>query len=90
MIATLDARYRDDRWIGFDFLPHQRAEAVTTFEASLELYSADETWSLIGYVRNITNEEIRSTTQLFSNASNLKNAMFEPPRTFGVTFNYEF
>ncbi len=28
-MLSVDARYRDDRWVGFDFTPPQRAESVT-------------------------------------------------------------
>lgn len=89
-VFTLDGRYRDGRWIGFDFTPLQRAESVTTFDTALQLYSPDASWSVMAYVRNVTDEEIRSTTQLFGNGSNLISATYEPPRTVGVRFNYDF
>lgn len=87
---SLDARYRDDRWVGFDYLPVQRTEAVTTFDAGLELASSDDTWSVNFYVRNITDEEVKSITQTLGGMSNLISTVYEPPRTFGARFNYFF
>ncbi|WP_083698035.1 TonB-dependent receptor [Shewanella sp. UCD-KL21] len=90
LMWSVDARYRDERWIGFDFLPHQRAEAVTTFDSTLQLLSPDADWSLLAYARNISDEEIKATSQLFANGSNLMTATYEQPRTFGVRLNYNF
>jgi iron complex outermembrane receptor protein len=89
-VFTLDGRYRDERWIGFDFTPPQRAESVTTFDTALQLYSPEASWSVMAYIRNVTDEEIKSTTQIFGNGSNLVSAIYESPRTFGVRFNYDF
>lgn len=85
---SLDARYRDDRWVGFDYLPIQRTKAVTTYDAGLEVAGSDDSWSMSFYVRNITNEEVRSITQTLGGLSNVISTVYEPPRTFGVRFNY--
>ena len=89
-VFTLDGRYRDERWVGFDFTPVQRAEAVTTFDTALRVYSPDASWSVMAYIRNLTDEEIKSTTQVFGSGSNLVSSIYEAPRTFGVSFKYDF
>ncbi|BFM09200.1 TonB-dependent receptor [Halioxenophilus aromaticivorans] len=89
-VLSLDARYRDDRWVGFDFTPPQRAESVTTLDATLQLDAASGQWSLLAYARNITNEEVQSVTQVLSEMSNLVTSVYEPPRTYGLRFNYFF
>ena len=89
-MLSLDARYRDERWVGYDFTPPQRAESVTTFDASLELGPADSRWSLLAYVRNITDEDIKSLAQIFGGVSNLVSTSYEPPRTYGLRLNVNF
>lgn len=90
LTANLDARYRDERWVGFDFTPPQRADSVTTIDASLRLSAADESWSLMAYGRNLTDKEIKSSTQVFGAVSNLVSTLYEPPRTYGVRLDYRF
>ncbi|MCB1686939.1 MAG: TonB-dependent receptor [Halioglobus sp.] len=89
-LFTLDMRYRDDRWIGFDYTPPQRADSVTTFDATFELGSQDGTWSVLTYVRNFTDEDVKSITQVFGNVSNLVSTAYEPPRTYGLRLTYNF
>ena len=89
-MLSIDARYRDKRWVGFDFTPPQRADSVTKIDASLQIGSAEGTWSVLAYVRNATDEEVRSIAQIFGSMSNLTSTVYEPPRTYGVRFNYEF
>ncbi|MBB1431197.1 TonB-dependent receptor [Pseudoalteromonas sp. SG43-4] len=88
--VSFDARYRDERWVGFDFLPSQRAEDVITLDTSMQLFSANDKWSILAYVRNITDEEIKATSQLFANGGNTMVSTYEKPRTYGITFKYDF
>jgi len=89
-MASLDARYRDDRWVGFGYTPPQLAEAVTTFDASLQLTTPDGKWSLFAYARNFTNEDVQALTQVFGSMSNLVSTTYEAPRTYGLRVNYNF
>lgn len=89
-LISLDMRYRDERWIGFDFTPPQRAESVTTYDATFELGSKEETWSALAYVRNITDEEVQSVAQVLGTVNNVVSTVFEPPRTVGVSLKYNF
>jgi iron complex outermembrane receptor protein len=89
-LVSVDARYRDERFNGFEFLPIQHVESVTTVDASVELASNDGDWSVLFYARNITDEEIRSTTQVLGSVSRVVSATYEPPRTYGATLNYNF
>lgn len=87
---SLDARYRDERWIGFEFTPPQRAESVVTYDATFTLGGSAGNWSAMAYVRNITDEEVQAMTQVLGNMSNLVSTIYEPPRTYGVRFDYMF
>jgi iron complex outermembrane receptor protein len=86
----LDARYKDERWVGFDFVPPQRAESVTTYDATFEFGSSEGTWSVLTYVRNLTDEDVKSIAQVFGQMSNLASTVYMPPRTYGVRFTYTF
>ena len=89
-MLSLDMRYRDERWIGFDYLPVQRAESVTTYDATFEIGSSEGDWSVLAYCRNITDEEVQSLTQTLGNVGNLVSTVYEPPRTYGLRLNYNF
>jgi iron complex outermembrane receptor protein len=88
LIANLDARYRAEREVGFNYVPGGRAEAVTTADAALTLVSPDASWNLTAYVRNLSDETINATYQL--GAGNVAGAALEPPRTYGVTLGLDF
>ncbi|NIB43435.1 TonB-dependent receptor [Pseudomaricurvus alkylphenolicus] len=89
-LLSLDMRYRDERWVGFDYTPMQREDAVTTLDASFELGAGDGSWSVLAYVRNLTDEEVKSMTQVLGTVSNLVSTVYEPPRTYGLRLNYTF
>lgn len=89
-MLSLDMRYRDERWIGFNYAPFQRADSVTTYGASFEIGSSDGSWSALAYVRNITDEDVQSIGQVLGNVGRLASTVYEPPRTYGVRLNYRF
>lgn len=86
--GTLDVRFRDEREIGFSYVPESRADSVTTADASLTLYSGERNWHLTGFVRNLTDEPVPTTYQI--GAGNVSGSSFEPPLTYGVRFGIEF
>lgn len=88
LIGNLDARYRGERELGFNYVPGGRADSDMTIDASLTLVSNDGYWTVNAFVRNLTNEGIAATFQLGS--GNISGAAYEPPRTVGVSVNYEF
>ena len=85
-----DMRYRSNRVIGFDYLPQQNSGADTVFDASLRFGPADERWSLIGYVRNLTNQDVKVLTQFSSSTGNVVTTQYMPPRTYGVRASFKF
>ena len=88
VIAALDARYRSERVIGFNYLPTGMAEEDVTLDASISLVPYDKGFAASVFVRNLTNEAMRSLYQL--GAANVASSKFEPPRTFGVRVGYAF
>ena len=90
IVFTGDAKYRSNRVIGFEYLPEENSGADTTFDASLRFGPLSEKWSLVGYIRNITNENIRSLTQFNSSVGNVVTSQYAPPRTYGVRASVKF
>lgn len=88
VIATLDGRYRSERVVGFNYLPTGNAGDDVTIDASISLVPYDKGFTASVFVRNLTNEAMRSLYQL--GAANVASSKFEPPRTFGVRLGYAF
>ncbi|MFB0610685.1 TonB-dependent receptor [Aurantiacibacter poecillastricola] len=88
VIATLDGRYRSDRVIGFNYLPTGNSGDDVTLDASISLVPYDRGFTASIFVRNLTNESMRSLYQL--GAANVASATLEPPRTYGLRLGYEF
>ncbi|WP_181405194.1 TonB-dependent receptor [Aestuariibacter sp. GS-14] len=83
-------RYRNERWIGFDYLPVQRADAVTTIDTSLQFETRDGDWQVMAYARNLTNEGVESITQTLGLVDNVISTVYEPPRTVGIRVSYHY
>jgi iron complex outermembrane receptor protein len=85
----LEALYTDEVF----FTPFNHAalgeEDVTTVNANLKLTSADDTWSLNLWGKNLTDEDIYKGTFII-NGSRANAGMLAAPRTFGVTLGYNF
>ena len=88
LLGTLDARYRSEREVGFDYLPEGRVDSVVTADATLTLASNRSKWSLTAYVRNLSDEVVPTTYQL--GAGNVTGSVLEPPRTYGAVLRVDF
>jgi iron complex outermembrane receptor protein len=88
LVGNLDGRYRDEREVGFNYLPNSRLESVFTADASLSLAPYDGNWNVTAYVRNVSDETVASTYQV--GAGNVASSVNEPPRTYGARFSYNF
>jgi iron complex outermembrane receptor protein len=88
LIASLDGRYRSDRVIGFNYLPTGNSGEDLTIDASLSLVPYDKGFTATLFVRNLTDEAMRSLYSL--GAANVAATTLEPPRTYGIRLGYEF
>jgi len=84
------ARYRSNAIIGFEYLPQQESGSNTTFDASIAFADANDDWSISAYVRNITDERIKSFVQYGAATGGVLSAIYAPPRTYGVRVAYKF
>lgn len=88
LIASVDGRYRSDRVVGFNYLPTGNSGDDLTIDASLSLVPYVRGITATLFVRNLTNQAMRSLYQL--GAANVASVTLEPPRTYGIRVGYEF
>lgn len=88
LIGSIFTQYVDDQVTAFNNLPHEFIEEHTRTDIDVTLVSADETWSLSAFARNLEDERRVVSTQ----APLLGMAMVSHgiPLTYGVRFNYNF
>jgi len=86
--TSLQGRYRSDRVLGFQQLPTGNSGADTTFDVSLSFRPDELPLTITGFVRNLTDENIKATYQI--GAGNVTSSVYEPPRTYGLRISYDF
>lgn len=64
-------------------------KAYQTYDVSLSYDPFQSDWTIEIFVRNVTNENIKTSSGTFITPSGF-DAIYLPPRTAGVTFNYAF
>jgi len=64
-------------------------KAYTTYDASLRYESNSSLWSLDVFIKNLTNENIKTSSGTFITPGGF-DAIFLPPRTAGLTLSYQF
>lgn len=64
-------------------------KAYRTFDASLRYESNNSNWSLEAFIKNLTNQNIKTSSGTFITPGGF-DAIFLPPRTAGVTLSYQF
>jgi len=88
LTGSFGARYRTSRELGFNFLPTGQSGDDWTLDASLSIEPKSLPVSFLLFVRNFTNEKMRSTYQ--AGAGNVTSFTLEAPRTYGVRVGYKF
>ena len=88
LALTVDANYRGEQQTNFLLLEDTASDAYTKFDIDATLSPKDANWSLTAFVRNATDEQIVTN----SNVSNrgLTYATFTPPQTYGVRVRANF
>jgi len=90
LVANIDTRYRGERELGVDYIPLQRADSNFSADASLTLIPDDDSWFVTAYIRNLTDEEVKTNNNYFHSVSDVVTSMYLPPRTFGLRIGYRF
>ena len=90
VVATVDGRYRSNRSTSFEFLPFQESGSDVTADASLRIGRPDGSWSVTGYVQNLTNERVQTVSLFAGTTGNVIVTNYAPPRTFGMRLSAGF
>ena len=90
VVATVDGRYRSNRSTSFEFLPFQESGSDVTADASLRIGRPDGSWSVTGYVQNLTNERVQTVSLFAETTGNVIVTNYAPPRTFGMRLSAGF
>lgn len=90
VVAVVDGRYRSNRIIGFERLPQQNSGSDTTFDASVSFAPENDRWSLTGFVRNLTDQEVPVAAQYGGSTGGSISTIYLPPRTYGVRAGFKF
>lgn len=84
------ARLSSWAWLAVDFVPEERAPAFHVLNADLSYMTPNRSWSVTGYVRNITNATEYTGGFLSAQVPEIFSANINPPRTYGVQLHLHF
>jgi len=88
--AALSAQYGSERYLGFEFVSQQRADAYELFDFAVTYVDAGGKWSIAAFVHNIGDEAVYTSGSVQGFAPPLVYATIGPPRTYGATLRYSF
>ncbi|WP_158258064.1 TonB-dependent receptor [Sphingopyxis lindanitolerans] len=91
--AFVNSRFESAFYSDYSHVPGGRQSSYTKTDASITYYSADESWSIGAWIKNIEDEAVLAATavgsgsplQAFGATTNL-----EPPRTYGLRASVKF
>ena len=85
-----DTRFSSGYYGAVDFTPQTVLDNYHVSNASLAWTSANGRYVVTGFVRNIENTAVYSTTQIAPNIHGRAVALTGPPRTYGMQFRVNF
>lgn len=89
LVLGVSGQYVGKRWLGFEFVANQRASSYTTLDVDLTWMSANDSWSVAGYVRNLTDKAAYTGGAVQGFAPPLVYATIAAPRTYGLRLRYD-
>lgn len=87
--AKVDYAYQDDMFFDPDVNPITVAPSYSLWNARLAWTSADDTWEIAGWIKNIGDKDYIHHT-FSQRGSRIAFARFGPPRHYGFTLTYNF
>ncbi len=85
---TAVASHRTEQQTNFLFLDDTESEAYTTLNLDATLFGNDGGWSITAFVRNVTDEQIITNTNVSNRGLNY--AIYSPPQTYGIRLMANF
>ncbi len=85
---TAVVSHRTEQQTNFLFLDETESESYTTLNLDATLFANDAGWSISAFVRNVTDEQIITNTNVSNRGLNY--AVYSPPQTFGLRLKVDF
>ena len=89
LTGSVDAQFSSKRYLTADYSPNLLAKGYVALNANLILAAPDKRWSLMAYVRNITNRAIYSGG-IQAQFAGFSSANIGAPRTYGLRLRADF
>ena len=89
LIPGVRLQYSGSYWSAVDYHPLQKQDAYVTYGADLTFMSATEAWSVTAYGRNLSDEDVYSSSFMYPSSNVAMNSLFAP-RTYGVRVRFDF
>ncbi len=90
LLAEAHSRLESSRYLSIEYLPEERQGKYTTSDAILTLRAPEGRWSLSGFVNNIEDSTVLSSSAGLRPFLNTAYAVLRPPRTYGVRAGVSF
>ena len=87
---TAGTRYQSGIFTGFELLPVQYQAGYFTSNAQLSFTTANERFTVTGFVNNIENNNVVGYSQPHPQAPSLSIQALRPPQTYGVRVGFKF
>lgn len=81
--SNFDLQFASARWLATDFIAGERAPGYTVENLSVTYVSEDGRWTLMGFIRNISNEAVYTSAYENPFVAGYVGVMIGAPRTFG-------
>jgi len=85
---TAVASHRTEQQTNFLFLDETESDSYTTLNFDATLFADDGGWSISAYIRNATDEQIATNTNVSNRG--LAYAVYSPPQTYGLRLMANF
>lgn len=85
---TAVASHRSEQQTNFLFLDETESESYTTLNFDATLFANDGGWSISAFIRNVTDEQIITNTNVSNRGLNY--AVYSPPQTYGLRLTANF
>ena len=86
--ASGNFKYTSSRWALYNHAPGFDIDENTHTDLNLGYFAADDRWSVQAFVRNVEDSLVK--TSCGNALPGLSGCFFEPPRTYGATFSFNF
>jgi iron complex outermembrane recepter protein len=89
LVLNARSRFSSSYFVSLEYLPEEKQSGYLQADAAITLKNRDDTWSLTGFVNNITDKTIIASAFARPVLQTVY-AVVAPPRTYGVRVGFKF